>query len=208
MSVTCQTPRYELPCRMTQFFVGGQPAIDLLNTYYRDGVETLESGRDLLHWMVGAGMIDEAEAARVMRRLGAKALDETAAEVRRVREWLREWLGRWRQAPGADYSEDLAMLNKLMAREAPRSEVVASEEGLKVVERWHLSSPDSILALIAAEVAALITEEQPELLKTCTGPDCTLWFIDRTKAHRRVFCSPATCGNRAKVAAFRQRQRE
>jgi predicted RNA-binding Zn ribbon-like protein len=193
---------------MTQFFIGGQPAIDFLNTNYLDGVETLANGRDLLNWMVGAGLIDEAESARVMRRVGAKALDETAAEARRIREWLREWLTRWRQAPNADYSEELAALNRLMAREAPRSEVVATDEGLKIVEQWHLSSADSIIALIASHVATLITQESPDLLKTCAGPDCTLWFIDRTKAHRRVFCSPATCGNRAKVAAFRQRQRE
>jgi predicted RNA-binding Zn ribbon-like protein len=193
---------------MTQFFIGGQPAIDFLNTRYLDGVETLESGRDLLSWMVGAGLIDEAESARVMRRLGAKVLDETAAEARRLREWLREWLTRWRQAPHADYSEELATLNRLMAREAPRSEVVATDDGLKIIQRWHLSSADSIVALIASHVATLITHESPDLLKTCAGPECTLWFIDRTKAHRRVFCSPATCGNRAKVAAFRQRQRE
>jgi predicted RNA-binding Zn ribbon-like protein len=193
---------------MAHFFVGGQPAIDFLNTRYLDGVETLGSGRDLVNWLVGAGLIDEAEAARVMRRLGAKTLDEAAAEARRVREWLREWLTRWRQAPNADYSEELATLNKLMAREAPRSEVVAMDDGLKIIERWHLSSTDSILALIASHVATLITEESPDLLKSCAGPDCTLWFVDRTKAHRRVFCSPTTCGNRAKVAAFRQRQRE
>lgn len=193
---------------MTQFFIGGQPAIDFLNTCYLDGVETLGSGRDLLSWMVGAGLIDEAESARVMRRLGAKALDDTAVEARRMREWLREWLTRWRQAPNADYSEELAVLNRLMARDAPRSEVLATNEGLKVVERWHLSSADSIVALIASHVARLITEELPDLLKTCAGPECTLWFVDRTKAHRRVFCSPTTCGNRAKVAAFRQRQRE
>lgn len=193
---------------MTQFFVGGQPAIDFLNTYYLGSVETLTNGRDLLNWMVGAGLIDEAESARVMRRVGAKALDETAAEARRVREWSREWLTRWRQAPNTDYSEELAALNRLMAREAPRSEVVATDDGLKIVEQWHLSSADSIIALIASHIATLITQESPDLLKTCAGPDCTLWFIDRTKAHRRVFCSPTTCGNRAKVAAFRQRQRE
>ena len=208
---------------MTQFFIGGQPAIDFLNTYYQGSVETLESGRDLLTWLVGAGLIDEAESTRVMRRLGAKVLDETAAEARRVREWLREWLTRWRQAPNEDYSEELAALNRLMGRDAPRSEVVVTDDGLKIVERWHLASADSIIALIAtceamsaliesalvaSHVASLITEESPDLLKTCAGPDCTLWFVDRTKAHRRVFCSPTTCGNRAKVAAFRQRQRE
>lgn len=193
---------------MTQLFVGGHPAPDFLNTYYAGGVEALANGRDLLSWLVGAGLIDEAESSRVQRRLGTKGLDAAATEARRVREWLREWLTRWRSAPDADYSEDLATLNKLLAREAPRPEVITTNEGLKVIERWHLSSTDSILALVAAQVAAFITEEDVDLVKTCAGPDCTLWFIDRTKAHRRMFCSTATCGNRAKVAAFRQRQRE
>ena len=40
------------------------------------------------------------------------------------------------------------------------------------------------------------------------GGDCSLWFLDRTKAHTRLLCSAAACGNRAKVSAFRKRQRE
>ena len=48
-------------------------------------------------------------------------------------------------------------------------------------------------------------QEDPALLKACAGADCTLWFMDRTKAHRRMFCSATACGNRAKVAAFRRR---
>ena len=32
-------------------------------------------------------------------------------------------------------------------------------------------------------------------------------FLDQTKPGRRRFCSPDLCGNRAKVAAFRSRQR-
>jgi predicted RNA-binding Zn ribbon-like protein len=49
--------------------------------------------------------------------------------------------------------------------------------------------------------------ERPALVKRRTGPGCTLWFVDRTKSHGRVFCSATACGNRAKVAAFRDRQR-
>jgi predicted RNA-binding Zn ribbon-like protein len=57
------------------------------------------------------------------------------------------------------------------------------------------------------QIAALITKEQPSLVKDCAGSTCTLWFLDQSKAHRRLFCSPSACGNRAKVAAFRDRQR-
>jgi predicted RNA-binding Zn ribbon-like protein len=32
-----------------------------------------------------------------------------------------------------------------------------------------------------------------------------MWFYDRTKGHRRRWCTSTGCGNRAKVAAFRAR---
>jgi predicted RNA-binding Zn ribbon-like protein len=199
---------YWLQWAMTQLFVGGQPAVDFLNTAYAEGIETLGDGRALLDWLVGAGLIDSAEASRLSRRFGGKAWDSAATEARKVREWLREWLARWRERPEADYSTELATLNKLMSRDAPRPEVTSGEDGLQIVERWNFASAESVIALIARHVAALITEEQAELVKACAGPSCTLWFVDRTKAHRRTFCSASGCGNRAKVAAFRQRQRE
>jgi len=33
-----------------------------------------------------------------------------------------------------------------------------------------------------------------------------MWFYDRTKSHRRRWCSMALCGNRAKARAHRERQ--
>lgn len=44
------------------------------------------------------------------------------------------------------------------------------------------------------------------LVRKCEDSDCVLWFVDKTKAHRRRWCSMALCGNRNKVASFRQRQ--
>jgi predicted RNA-binding Zn ribbon-like protein len=64
-----------------------------------------------------------------------------------------------------------------------------------------------LLALVTQQVAQLLGMEDPTLIKRCAGAGCVLWFVDRTKAHRRVFCSTTACGNRAKVAAFRERQR-
>jgi predicted RNA-binding Zn ribbon-like protein len=44
------------------------------------------------------------------------------------------------------------------------------------------------------------------LVRKCEDSDCVLWFVDKTKAHRRRWCSMPLCGNRNKVASFRQRQ--
>jgi predicted RNA-binding Zn ribbon-like protein len=191
-------------------FVGNHPAVDFLNTAYApDGrfTETIGSGREFLEWMVGAGLLEEGEAARVARRLGRKELDQAAAEARRVREWGRSWLDRWRAAPRRDYGEQIAALNRLLAGGGRRPEVVATPDGLRLIERTRVDSAEALLSLVAGQIAELITEEEPSLVRSCEGPGCTLWFLDRTRAHRRRFCSAAACGNRAKVAAWRERQR-
>jgi predicted RNA-binding Zn ribbon-like protein len=86
--------------------------------------------------------------------------------------------------------------------------VIAAKRRLALLERSRFEDASALLAPIAVEIARLVTQEDPALLKACAGADCTLWFLDRTKAHRRMFCSASSCGNRAKVAAFRLRQRE
>jgi predicted RNA-binding Zn ribbon-like protein len=86
---------------------------------------------------------------------------------------------------------------------------LAVESGrFEVTEPARIEAPRDLVALVAWQVAKVVLEESPELVKRCAGTGCVLWFVDRTKAHRRVFCSASGCGNRAKVAAFRERQRE
>jgi hypothetical protein len=44
-------------------------------------------------------------------------------------------------------------------------------------------------------------------LKECANTDCRSVFFDRSKNHSGRWCSMAECGNRAKVRAWRERQR-
>ena len=195
---------------MDSLFIGSHPAVDFLNTAFAPDVEPIETigdGRSFLRWLVAAKLLDEAQANRLQRRLGAKGVDAAAAEARKLREWAREWLERWRGAPDGPYAKELETLNQWLAHETQHREVTATAAGFEWIVRSHADSTDEILALLAAQIAALVIEEDASLLKACAGSGCTLWFLDRTKAHRRLFCSTAACGNRAKVAAFRERQR-
>jgi predicted RNA-binding Zn ribbon-like protein len=189
-------------------FVAGQPAIDFLNTAYAPGgelIETIGDGRSLLDWMVGAGLLEERGATALFRRLPRRALDAAAHEARAVREWARTWLAAWRANPTRDYAEEVAALNKLLARASGSHELIATKRGFDLLERPRFTDADALVARIALEIARVVAHEDPTLLKACAGADCTLWFLDRTKAHRRMFCSASACGNRAKVAAFRRR---
>lgn len=195
---------------MEPLFLGGHPAIDFLNTALSPQgtlIELLPDGAALLNWLVSANLLDAGTASKLKRNNSGKSLDAVATEAREIREWARRWLSRWRSADAASYGAELRRLNGLLSR-ASREQTVAPEgDGLQLKERFLIEAPDNLLAVLAEQIALLITREDPSLLKQCAGSECTLTFLDRTKAHKRMFCSAQTCGNRAKVTAFRERQR-
>jgi predicted RNA-binding Zn ribbon-like protein len=196
---------------MEPVFIGSHPAVDFLNTSLTpngEQIEVIGDGRSFFAWLVAAKLIDDGQTGKLLRRMGVKGADAAAAQARHLREWARSWLERWRSAPDRDYSLEFEKLNKYLAMEVSRREIVRTDQGIELTTRSQVESADELLALLAFQIATLITQEDASLLKSCSGSGCTLWFLDRTKAHRRLFCSTATCGNRAKVAAFRDRQRE
>ena len=183
--------------------------MDFLNTAMRPGgtlIECIGDGQAFVEWLVDAGLLDAPNAAKLRRRFGAEPLDAVAADARRFREWATDWISRWHDEPDGDYTTEVRKLNRLLERARRYDEVVVND-GVTILPRSHLDSADELLAIVAGQVALLIATEEPELVKHCAGAECTLVFLDRTKARRRMYCSAAACGNRAKVAAFRERQR-
>jgi len=195
---------------MKPLFLGGHPAVDFLNTFMvprGTPIELIGDGRSLVDWLRAAGLLDPGAAHRLLRRLGVAELDAAAEEARRFREWTRDWLTRLQGSPAGAERSDLRLLNRLLEHEQVHRELVAAPGRPKVVERTRVEESGQVLALVAAQVARLVTGEDLARLKRCAGPDCTLWFLDRTKPGLRIYCSAAGCGNRAKVAAFRERRR-
>ncbi|MCY1525590.1 CGNR zinc finger [compost metagenome] len=82
-----------------------------------------------------------------------------------------------------------------------------ANNAFKVVRRRLQESAASLLEPLAQAVVTLLTDAQLDLVRQCEAHDCTLMFHDKTKAHRRRWCSMAVCGNRMKVAAFRSRKK-
>ena len=195
---------------MEPVFLGGHPAIDFLNTTFSpQGIttEVIGDGESFLRWMVKATLLDAPTAASIRRRYSGTTLDAVAADARKLRAWVAGWIDRWSRRPRDTHDAELRRLNALLEHSHSYREVVQTEDGLKIVQREHMLDAEELLALIAGQIALLISQEDPQLVRRCAGASCTLRFLDRTKAHRRLFCSAAACGNRAKVAAFRNRQR-
>jgi len=71
---------------------------------------------------------------------------------------------------------------------------------------WRVA--DARHALLAAAALTLrhqLAEHAPDRVGVCSGRRCADAFIDASPAGQRRFCS-VTCQNRARVAAWRQRQ--
>jgi predicted RNA-binding Zn ribbon-like protein len=55
-------------------------------------------------------------------------------------------------------------------------------------------------ALDAVARSAALTLSDPEaVIRQCSGPQCTLYFIDSSPNHSRRWCSGATCGKQLRV---------
>jgi predicted RNA-binding Zn ribbon-like protein len=193
-------------------FQAGHPGLDFINTTFlklpeRSSVERIGDGAAFLAWFVEAGLLDRASALALKRHFGNETLDGVAADARKLREWARDWIVRWHVAPHADYGGEVRRINRALERASWYHQLVFEKGRFDLAQRCRFESTDDLLALLLLQIALLVTREEPELVKRCAGADCVLWFVDRTKAHRRLFCSAAVCGNRAKVAAFRARQR-
>jgi predicted RNA-binding Zn ribbon-like protein len=181
--------------------VGDHPALDLLNTILRQEsglVDVWQSDDDVLRWLRRTGLL-ETKAALGFQH-GA-----LLAGARGLREMVRALViarkGKKRLRATA--------LNDFLAQGKSHEELTRAQDGsLWVARRYDQSTPEGVLAPLAEAAAEFLATADFDLVRPCEGVDCVLWFYDRTKAHRRRWCSMGVCGNRNKVAQFRSRQQE
>ena len=173
-------------------------ALDLLNTEARDdgaAVEFWRSGDDVLRWLARQGIVPPPDA-------GAVDPATLLAQAVALRALAREAIGRrseWKTiAPDG--------LNAYLHAHLSAPHLAQDAGGRLVLAR--VPRGDAIAALlgpVAEAVAQLLAEGDFTLVRECEHPECVLWFYDRTKAHKRRWCSMALCGNRYKAAQFRKK---
>jgi predicted RNA-binding Zn ribbon-like protein len=179
-------------------FLADHPALDFLNTVaVVDGkpVDFLQSDEDVLRWLQRAGMVD----GKPPRFPGSTLL----YAARTLRELIRNLVTKRKAGARADTAAFNAFLMK--ARSHPQL-VWESRKPPRIERAREQKSPGQVLAPLAESAADLLVNGDFDLIRRCEDESCVLWFYDRTKSHRRRWCSMAACGNRNKVKAFRQRQ--
>lgn len=175
-------------------FLGEHPALDFANTLYAPHGELedqLRSWEDVREWLRQAGFNDEVGT-----------VGDLDAVVALRTAWAREIVG---MLAGKPVSKGfLKVLNAALEKDHFFEAVT---ESLKLVRSSsRLQGFERVMAILAREIASFLTECNQHYLRQCAGHGCVLYFYDTTKNHRRQWCSAAACGNRHKVAAFRERQ--
>jgi len=179
-------------------FVGDNLAINFINT--RRVVEgrltdTLQSDSDVKAWLkrlevpIAKGTLRFDDGVLLK---GARGLREIALAAVQDRKSGRK--------------PSLAALNRFLA-DAPSHAVLTTDDArnIRVTRVYGKETVEAFLAPVAEAVADLLADGDFNLVRHCEGNSCVMWFYDRTKGHRRRWCTSTGCGNRAKVAAFRAR---
>jgi predicted RNA-binding Zn ribbon-like protein len=192
-------------------FVGGDPAIDFINTVTaRDGAprDWLASYAGLVDWADKAGLLP----VRTLRALARRAEREPAAAARALgrAKALREELFTLLSAMAAGRAppaEALRELRKYWIQGAGAHEL-RFQHGRVAPVIGDVDDLDAIASVVAWRVVEHVLPSPVDRLRVCAGPECSWLFIDRSKAGRRRWCDMAVCGNAAKSRRFYARRRK
>jgi predicted RNA-binding Zn ribbon-like protein len=170
--------------------VNSELVIDFVNTAGLEPVrEDLPTPAALVAWLEARGL-----------QPGARATVADYEEAKRVREALLDLL-----LAHNEVETDVGAASAVLDRAARRAGLgVRFADGAATVEP-AASGVRGAIGRILAEVSAGMADGTWERVKACRADDCRHAFLDTAKNRSRAWCSMQSCGNRAKVAAYRER---
>jgi predicted RNA-binding Zn ribbon-like protein len=196
--------------RGDHLFVGNRLALDFLNTSLVSNGETVELLTDAVavaRWMLHAELLTE-KAAKKLEQAWARSprAGKAVTAVRRFRDRLRAAVFAF-EAGSRVSTEFLDELNMLL-RTHPMYRVVEADGhgGYTQTASFEPRLPDDLLGPLAEDIMMLLTGVAAGRVRKCEG--CPVHFLDVSKKGSRRWCSMSLCGNKVKVAAYQQRQRE
>ena len=178
---------------MTFVYVGGRQCLNFVGTmkHRHSSREELLTDPELLSdWAVQAGLLDGAVAATADDLAAAIALREA------IYRTVVSRIEGHRPQPA-----DVELLNERASHPqlTPRL--------LRTGATRRDGTPAQLLASLAADLLDLLAGPDIQNVKRCAHPNCSRFYLDASRAKNRHWCGMGTCGNRAKVQAFRARQR-
>ena len=152
--------------------------------------EELDTPQALAAWLEGRGLLDA----------GARVTKTDLAEAQRVREAIRDVLS---AKNGVEVDVDAAMAE---------IDAGARRAGLEVKFDPTCPRVEPTAGGVRGAIGKILVEVYDAMvdgvwgrMKACRADDCRWAFTDTSKNRSRAWCSMESCGNRAKVRAYRDR---
>jgi predicted RNA-binding Zn ribbon-like protein len=190
--------------------VGNQLSLDFVNTkIVENGMpkDLLDGLADVAAWAVAVKLLDLPRAKKLAKHWQEAESREEFAEVLRFRKVLHALVEAI--AGGESVTPPtLPAINTQLRKLNGYTEILPSDEGFTKRFVLEIHAPSQLLGPVAEAASDLLCYGNPSYVKKCENPACVLYFYDGTKNHSRRWCSMKACGNRTKVAAFYQRQRQ
>jgi predicted RNA-binding Zn ribbon-like protein len=190
-------------------FIADSLGLDLLNSRNTTGrgriVDHLEDGAGLLHWLGHAGIGPGAALEAHWLATVPAELDRLATEVRRLREWFREFVHAHMGRPlSAAHLDELAQLNAILEAQGKYHRIVAARAALEMKTFTMWSSPGASLVVVAEAIAQVVCTVDFTRIRVCERPNCDLLFVDHSRGPGRRWCRMRVCGNRSKQESWRK----
>ncbi|ABB10081.1 CGNR zinc finger domain-containing protein [Burkholderia lata] len=186
-------------------FVGGHPALDFLNTVADTGktrdADKLVDWPAVHGWAERSGLLAPADLARLLRHAWQDDADALAA-LHRFREDAYIAVAHLTTGGGSTAGARAADRLAVAIREA------IARSAFDAVDGRFAWRPDARAASRWVDAAALGFEQllrSDDFARVRQCGRCTWFFVDRGRGVGRRWCDMRTCGNRAKVEAFRER---
>lgn len=175
--------------------------IDFANTlHYHDGVpdDRVAEADALRAWL--------ADRSLVTADVPLTGLERSMPAFRELRSLVHDVTERLVQR-GRPSARQVQRLNRVMRDGLHYHRLEPNDGGSHFTIGQVGDALDQARSAIAGSLAHYLAEHDVERLRICAADDCRWRFIDNSPAGRRRWCDMRTCGNRAKVAAHRERAR-
>lgn len=191
-------------------FIAGSLWLDFVNTRFAGAVGPVERLTDfaaLGRWCVESGAFERAPLTSTLNQIGSIVDNKgVIAHALKFRAALHEMATRLAAGKSVPASV-LEAINSELLRRAGYTQVERAGDEFHQRFLMQIDSPMALLVPVALSAADLLTTGEPDLVRKCANPDCVLFFYDKSKNHRRRWCSMKVCGNRTKAAAHYSRMR-
>jgi predicted RNA-binding Zn ribbon-like protein len=210
MDANDQTPPSRVACLP---LIASELAFDFTNSVADWGgsqhAEYLHSGSDVVLWGHLAKLLsdEDRDVALALVAGDAGLASRLLSDARALRRAIYDIgcaLAR-RETPS---DEDRAELTAIHARCLAKARLSTSAAGFAWTWEPGTAPIEAVLGPIALSALSVLTQQDLARVKRCEGDHCGWLIFDTTKNRGRRWCEMETCGNRAKMRAFRARKFE